>query len=201
MLDGIFDVNQQQKDLPSKIVVGLERVSEVFKVLLWERAKNIGLSPIQIQILLFCASHQADLRNVSHLAKEFNVTKPTISDAVKVLIQKSILEKEVNMMDQRAFSLLITSVGQKIVLEIKDFAEPIRRSVTNLSADQQSVLSEILNQLINEFHTNGLLTVQRMCFSCRFYNKNGSTAYCKFLQKDLSNQDIRLDCPEYETLN
>ena len=83
-----FNPEQQEKDLSSKIVAGLERVSEVFKILLWQKAKAIKLSSIQIQILIFLAFHKSSLCNVSHLAKEFNVTKPTISDAIKILDKK-----------------------------------------------------------------------------------------------------------------
>lgn len=52
MSKSIFDPKNQIKDVSSKIVAGLERISEAFKVLLWEKAKALGLSPIQIQILI-----------------------------------------------------------------------------------------------------------------------------------------------------
>ena len=88
MGESVFNPDQQEKDISSKIVAGLERISEVFKVLLWEKAKMVGLSPIQIQMLIFIAFHKQELCNVSHLAKEFNITKPTVSDAIKVLDKK-----------------------------------------------------------------------------------------------------------------
>ena len=91
MMKSIFNPDQQQKDMSSKIVAGLERISEVFKVLLWNKAKEVGLSPIQIQILLFVAFHKDELCNVSHLAKEFNVTKPIVSDAIKALDKKEMI--------------------------------------------------------------------------------------------------------------
>ena len=94
MKKSVFNTEFQQKSITSKIVVGLERISEVFKVLLWEHAKVIGLSPIQIQILIFIAYHKQELCNVSHLAKEFNVTKPTVSDAIKVLDRKKFIVKD-----------------------------------------------------------------------------------------------------------
>ena len=53
MSDSVFNPNHQETDISSKIVAGLERISEAFKVLLWEKAKLLGLSPIQIQILIF----------------------------------------------------------------------------------------------------------------------------------------------------
>ena len=80
--------------IENKIIVGLERVSEAFKSLLWEKAKLHGLSPIQIQILLFIQTHRRELCSVSHLAQEFEVTKPTVSDAVRVLDKKGLVEKD-----------------------------------------------------------------------------------------------------------
>ena len=59
----------------SKLLNALERLSETLKSLLWEQAKRYGVSPIQIQILLFVAEQPADLTGVSYLAREFNVTK------------------------------------------------------------------------------------------------------------------------------
>ena len=79
-------------NLESKILNGLERLSEALKALLWEKAKTLGISPIQIQILLFVSNHQTDICNVSYLAKEFNLTKATISDSVNVLLKKKYLK-------------------------------------------------------------------------------------------------------------
>ena len=50
---------------PVKLLIGLERISQAFKVLLWNKAKEYGLSPIQIQILIFVAHHKSEYNNVS----------------------------------------------------------------------------------------------------------------------------------------
>ncbi|MEO0333318.1 MAG: MarR family transcriptional regulator, partial [Bacteroidota bacterium] len=63
MEKSVFNPTNQQSDVSSKIVAGLERISEAFKVLLWEKAKSLGLSPIQIQILIFIAYHKSELCN------------------------------------------------------------------------------------------------------------------------------------------
>ena len=125
----IFNTKTQQENLSNKIVVGLERVSEAFKVLLWEKAKTLGLSPIQIQILIFIAYHKQELSNVSHLAKEFNVTKPTISDAVKVLEKKDYITKAPSSTDNRSYSILLSAHGKKIVQTTNSFANPIKNEI------------------------------------------------------------------------
>ena len=64
MSRSVFDVNGQLQSIERKIVVALERISEAFRVLLWEEAKEHSLSPIQVQLLIFCAYHAAEKRKV-----------------------------------------------------------------------------------------------------------------------------------------
>ena len=47
-----FNLNEQNQKIESRIVVALERISEAFRVLLWNESKENSLSPIQIQILI-----------------------------------------------------------------------------------------------------------------------------------------------------
>src|SRR5690606_41608464 len=115
MNKSIFNTEFQQNDLTSKIVVGLERISEVFKSLLWEQAKALGLSPIQIQIMIFIAYHKDELCNVSHLAKEFSITKATISDAVRVLEVKQLINKKYGTSDGRRYTIPLSEEGLKLV--------------------------------------------------------------------------------------
>lgn len=193
-----FDPIQQQQDLSSKIVAGLERVSEVFKILLWEKAKLVGLSPIQIQILLFIAYHRNELCNVSYLAKEFNVTKPTISDAIRVLEKKEMILKDYSLSDARSYTILLTALGSKTVEENGEFAGPLKKLIRKLNPSDLAPLYKTLSELIFKLNSAGILTVQRTCYACRFYQKQGETNYCTLLDNELKSEDIRIDCPEFE---
>ncbi|WP_460218288.1 MarR family winged helix-turn-helix transcriptional regulator [Psychroserpens sp. MEBiC05023] len=198
MKESTFNPKQQEKDISSKIVAGMERISEVFKVLLWEKAKLVGLSPIQIQILIFIAFHKQQLCNVSHLAKEFNVTKPTISDAIRVLSKKGLIIKNVSSSDNRSYSISLSDFGNEIVSQTYDFSNPLKEQVDKLSTSELDSLFETLSQLIYKLNRNGILSVQRTCYGCKFHHKNKGSDYCNLLQKELLNNEIRLDCPEFE---
>jgi DNA-binding MarR family transcriptional regulator len=193
----IFNPKVSQ-DVSSKIVTGLERISEVFKLLLWKKAKHIGLSPIQIQLLIFVAFHKSELCNVSHLAKEFNVTKPTISDAIKVLVKKELIFKDFSPTDQRSYTIQLTKAGKEIVAQTEDFASPLKTQVDALETAQLDDFFNTLSSLIYKLNQSELLTVQRTCYACRFYQKNDQNDYCNLLEAILKKQDIRLDCPEFE---
>ncbi|WP_418603611.1 MarR family winged helix-turn-helix transcriptional regulator [Hwangdonia sp.] len=198
MSDSIFNPNQQISDVSSKIVAGLERISEAFKVLLWEKAKLLGLSPIQIQILIFINYHKIEFCNVSHLAKEFNVTKPTISDAVKVLVNKGLIEKVFSTSDSRSYAVQLTDSGKTIILETENFAQPLKNQLNGISdADLESTFNT-LSKLIYKLNRIGVLTVQRTCYACKFYQKNNNQHYCNLLEKELLNSEIRIDCEEFE---
>ncbi len=198
MKESTFNPNQQEKDISSKIVAGLERVSEVFKILLWEKAKMVGLSPIQIQILIFIAFHKRSLCNVSHLAKEFNVTKPTVSDAVRILDKKRLIIKDFSSSDSRSYSILLSDLGNDIVSQTNDFSNLLKKEINGFSQSELESLFGTLSQLIFKLNRNGILSVQRTCYGCKFYERNHEVDYCYLLQKELLNKEIRLDCPEYE---
>ena len=192
----VFNIPFQQEDTAGKIVVGLERISEAFRVLLWEHAKVIGLSPIQIQLLIFVAYHDGQFCNVSHLAKEFNLTKPTISDAIKTLLKKGLIKKVDSPTDKRAYSITLTEAGKSMVSDTEHFANPIKKN--SLSASEQEQMLIYLSKLIYGLNRAEILTVQRTCYGCRFYEKKTSTHYCNLMKMDLADKDIRLDCPEFE---
>lgn len=197
----IFNPDHQETDVSSKIIAGLERISEAFKVLLWDKAKLLGLSPIQIQILIFIAYHKTEFCNVSHLAKEFNITKPTISDAIRVLDKKGLIIKEYSTSDSRSYSIGLSEIGTETVGEISNFANPIKMQLNSVGNAELESLFGTLSKLIHQLNTSGILSVQRTCYGCRFYSKESNRDYCNLLNKELRNKDIRLDCPEFEVRN
>lgn len=186
-------------DLNLKTISGLERIGEVFKTLLWEKAKLHGISPIQIQILLFVSNHKLELCNVSYLAKEFNVTKPTISDAVKVLINKGMLEKDFSNADNRRYNLFLSTTGKQLVKELSDYISPISKELDNVNPQELSSFFNFLSKLIYQLNHKGIIQVQRTCYGCQFYNGDQEDDhYCSLLKSKLENKKIRLDCPEFE---
>ena len=199
MSDKIFNQKNQEENISSKIVVGLQRISEAFKVLLWQKAKEFGVSPIQIQILIFIENHKEQYCNVSYLAKEFNLTKPTISDAIKVLEKKGMIVKDYSSSDSRSYTIFLSDLGKNTVFKNDDFVNPIYSEIQKISPNEQENLFATLSSLIYKLNQKDILTVQRTCFACKFYSKNNKQHHCGLLQKELLNSEIRLDCKEFET--
>lgn len=193
-----FDLKRQNKKIESKIVVALERISEAYRVLLWNESKENALSPIQIQILIFLNFHTEEQCKVSYLAQEFNMTKATISDSVKLLLQKGLIQKFDDPIDTRSYIIGLTDEGKQTAEKSANFAFAIEKPLAFLTDEQkESILSGLL-KLIYELNKAGVITIQRMCFTCSHYQNNNGQHYCKLLQSNLATTDLRVDCPEHE---
>ena len=196
----VFDVNRQQQKIDRKIVVALERISEAFRVLLWNESKENALSPIQIQSLIFLLFHTADKCTISYLAKEFNLSKPTMSDSIKVLVQKGFVKKIADTEDSRSYHIALTPTGKRIAEKSANFALDIEKPLAAISAEKKELVLSALLDLIFDLNQKGIITLQRMCFSCTHYQKKNGKHYCNLLQTTLAANDLRVDCPEHEML-
>ncbi|KXX71124.1 MarR family winged helix-turn-helix transcriptional regulator [Flammeovirga sp. SJP92] len=186
-------------NIESKIVNGLERLSEALKALLWEKAKTYGISPIQIQILLFVAKHKREICNVSYLAKEFNVTKATISDAVRVLIKKEYLEKDYSPTDNRRYNLLVTSSGEDLVQQLSGYADVFNKELSSFNEQELANIFDTLSKLIFQLNQKGIIQVQRTCYNCKYYSGDKKeNHHCNLLNSKLKGDEIRIDCDEFE---
>lgn len=192
-----FDPLFQQKDIDSKILVALERIAESFRVALWNIGKDTGLSPIQIQILLFIRYHSPILCKVSQLAVEFNMSKATVSDAVKTLVLKKLLTKVTEKTDSRSQIISLTAPGQTMTEKIKLYADPLIQPLVQFSAIQKEAFFAILLQYLSLLVSQGVLHPQRNCFSCKYLTKDEHGFNCKLLQLELKTKDLRIDCPEH----
>jgi len=186
------------QSINQKITYGLERIAKAFRVLLWEESKLYKISPIQIQILLFCASHKQENLKVSFLANEFNLTKATISDSVKVLIKKELLSKKINLSDSRSFTVKLTKKGNEIVNKAKGFTSVLNKSIDSLTTiEKENLLANILS-IIYQLNQQKIISIQRMCLTCFHYEKKGNTNYCNLLETVLKKEELQIDCPDHK---
>lgn len=196
-----FDPGRQNKAIESKIVVALEKIAEAFRVLLWNESKENALSPIQIQILIFLLFHEQGKCKISYLASEFNMTKATISDSVKVLLLKKLIKKHSDNSDTRSYSVTLSPEGYKTAAKAAAFAGRIEKPISHLGSEQKIIVLNGLLNVIYELNRSGIITIQRMCLSCTHHKIHNNAHFCELLQTKLASQDLRIDCPEHSPDN
>ena len=193
-----FDPLRQVSSPTGKIVAALERVSQAFRVLLCQQAGSEGLSPIQVQLLLFIRFHLPRYCTVSYLAREFGLTKATVSDSVKVLAAKGFVSRQIQPGDGRSRILALTETGNELAEKVSDFAVPLSGPVSTLPAPQQEALLQSLLTVIGGLTQTGIIRAPRMCFSCRFHSQDAGRYYCQLLGEAFLPEQLRLDCSEHQ---
>lgn len=195
-----FDLQHQNQSTESRIVAALEKIAQAFRVLLWQESREFSLSPIQVQVLIFLLYHSEEKRKVSYLADEFNMTKATISDTVKALDQKGLIEKAYEPHDTRSYVIHLTEKGRSIAKKTALFTHELRAPIDQLHADDKENLLLSLLNIIRHLNRAGVITVQRMCMTCTHYRSSGKGQkhFCTLLNQKLEVKDLRVDCPEYE---
>ncbi|HWP48427.1 MAG TPA: MarR family transcriptional regulator [Candidatus Limnocylindrales bacterium] len=207
-MESVFNLSTQHRETDSKIVAALERLSQAFRILLWEQAKEHDLSPIQIQFLVYLLYHQQErvfLCRVSQLAREFDLTQATVSDAVKSLEEKNLVYREPYPGDKRIFTLRLTPQGKQLALKLSTWANVIKENVAQFCPKEQEIVLKFLMQLIASLQRAGIITISRMCITCRFFQPDAhpgtdSPHHCRLIDKPLANSELRIDCPEHEPL-
>ena len=202
-LGSVFDPSSQHGDVDARIVATLERLSQVFRVRLREEARQRNLSSIQAQFLIYLLHHTVELRRVSHLAREFDLTQATVSDAVASLESKGFLQREQWPDDRRVVTLRLTSDGEKLAKRLSDWADPIREHLQRFPPGERETVMRFLLELTGSLQRSGLITVARMCLTCRFFRRDvrhgeASPHHCALLDVPLGGHNLRVDCPEHE---
>lgn len=194
-----FNLIYQNQNTESKIVASLERIAQAFRVLLWEESKEFSLTPIQVQVLIFLLHHSDEKRKVSYLAIEFNMTKATISDTVKTLEQKNLITKAYEPHDTRSYIINLTEKGKEVAEKTSLFTEEIRTPIDKLHEEDKENLLLSLLAVIRHLNKSGVVTIQRMCMTCAYYQSAGEGQhFCRLLNQQLYIKDLRIDCPEHE---
>lgn len=192
-----FNPDHHLISLESKIIASLERLSQVFRVLLWKDAKEEGLSPIQLQILIHLMFQSEDMMNLSFIAKAFNMTKATISDSIKVLEKKDFIHRQSNPKDARSLKLFLTEKGKTVASRVSLFANPLLKPLGDLNQQQKEILYQSLLELIYKLNQASIIHPLKMCLSCSFY-KHEKGHHCDLMQKNLTTFELQIDCREHK---
>jgi len=188
-----------QNLLDDKIIACIEKLSFVIRNLYWQITKEKKLSPIQIQFLLYLNKHPNEMRKVSLIAKEFNLTQATVSEAINSLKKKELIMKEKFEGDKRMQILSLTSKGKKLMKDLDKWAILFREPLSKLQEEEKGSSIIFLMKLIALLQEAGVISIARMCICCQHFimNKNANEQkphYCSFLGKELGIKELQLDC-------
>lgn len=188
--------------MDSQLVLALERLAQAHRSLLWEAAKAEGLTPLQVQALLYLSSHDPSHCRVTSLAREFDLTPATVSDAIQALEAKGLLLRQPWPQDGRVVWLRLTARGERLARRIASWTHILRQQLETFSLEEKQAALSFLMRLIAALQRAGVISVARMCFTCLFFQPHvhpdpGAPHHCRFLNQPLSLAELRVDCPDH----
>ena len=188
-------------DLDARLAAALERAGQAIRVQMADKAREHGLSPTQLQVLLRLDTDPPARRRVGVLAAQLDVTHPTVSDAVAVLRRKGLVGPQ---RPSRAGPLKLSSRGRRLAGDLATWHERTLRQLADLPADDKQATLRLLLDLIAALQRAGAITVARMCVTCRFFRPDQHPGaarphHCALLDIPMSDGELRVDCPEHES--
>ncbi|MFD2468687.1 MarR family winged helix-turn-helix transcriptional regulator [Amycolatopsis silviterrae] len=191
-----------EADLDRRLADAVERLGHGLRSLSQRSARSHGLSPLQQQAVL-ALSRQPEARcEVNALAAEFDVTTPTMSDAVGALERKNLLTRSPRP-DGRRRRLVLTERGEEVARELAAWDEQLVSSFAKLPAGDRATTLHTLLQVISDLQRHGAVNAARMCTTCRFFRPDqhadpSAPHHCDLLRTPLPLADLRTDCPEHQ---
>ncbi len=136
----------EKEDIDTAIVSGLEALAQAYRVLLWEQARKHDLSPLQVQLLIHIREQQSV--KITGLAQHFMLTKATVSEAVRSLERKNMINRHKDASDARSHSVRLTEWGADIAHIASFYPEPVRRIIAPVSPAEKAVLLKNIRGLL-----------------------------------------------------
>lgn len=199
----VFDLPAQAEDLDSRIVAAAERLATALEGLLRGASRAEGLSPLQARVLVLLLQRGRESPRAGALARAFDVTPPTLSDAIAALVAKGLVRREPGGGDDaRTIRPRLTARGRSVARRLARWADPARSLLAGARGDRVRTLGVLLTW-IAALQRGGLVSVARMCLTCRFFRQGAhphaaARHHCALLDVPLGDATLRVDCPDHQ---
>jgi DNA-binding MarR family transcriptional regulator len=189
--------------LDNRLREGLARIGMALRIDDWTRARNIGLNPTQKAILEALEGRENGL-SVKEIAFDLGVSQPSATDSITALERKGYVMKQPAPGDRRAVTVCITDAGRQSFLAGDAVEGAADRAIRVLSEAEQEDLLISLIKMIRHMQEAGVIPIQRMCASCRYFRPfvhadNDRPHQCDFVNASFGQRDLRIECREHET--
>lgn len=177
----------------------LERLCNLLRSHARAAGAGLGLQPVQLDALHYLAQCNRYSDTPQAVTEYLGLTKGTVSQTLKVLETKGLLEKVSDTHDRRVVHLRVTPGGLDLLDQVTP--SPLLRRIDMGRPDAGlDATVEGLRRLLRAIQrANGLRTFG-VCESCRFNQKAVEGTRCGLTGEPLSAADLRRICREHEQL-
>ena len=175
----------------------VERLGELLRVDARQCGAEFGLLPVQLEALHYLSICNRYSDTPMAVSEYLGQTKGTVSQTLKVLEKKALLQKVADTADKRVTHLRVTEAGQQLLQQL--IPSPMfAKACAHLSAAEQQQVSAALKLLLTGFLSANQMKSFGICRSCRHNSETEYGYFCNLLQQPLSAEDAELICKEHE---
>lgn len=132
------------QNIDHQLVRAIAQLTQICRALQIQDGKSSGLSPIQVQILLYLDQHSDTNHTLSDLVREFHTTKASLSESVQNLLVKKLIFKRTGKPDRRRHIISLTSKGKKLAHKARENTGIMLAAVKGLNTNNKQVFLDCL---------------------------------------------------------
>lgn len=197
----LHDAEYRSKHAAARVGMALFRMAQAIKKMMQMESDRAGLSPVQIQALLFARHTREDVATVGHFARTIGATHVTAVKVVNGLIRKGLIEKKPSPHDQRITLLRLTPKGQDRVLALENWGNALEQTLQRVPEEVLNHLEIGLGAILSSLKQQGYLTISEPCRGCIHFRPNAGNGhephFCNMIQKFLTHESSLKECPEH----
>ncbi|MER6434536.1 MarR family winged helix-turn-helix transcriptional regulator [Streptomyces sp900105245] len=194
------------KDVPGtapeeQLLVALARLGQALRISSYRNAGPYRLSPLQADIVSTLAGHPHQ-RRLGELTDALASSPPTISDAVKTLAAKELVERQRDASDARAVTLTLTAAGRTEAERLVHMPDEFAEALAALSPNDMAAMLRGVSAMIKSLQDRKVIPVSRMCLTCTYFHpdahpRTDKPHHCGFVDNPFDDAELRLDCPDH----
>ncbi|MFQ6118175.1 MAG: MarR family winged helix-turn-helix transcriptional regulator [Candidatus Bipolaricaulia bacterium] len=182
----------------ARIALDLFRLYQGMETLIRKRGEAEGLSPSQVQTLLFLSHAHPRYKGIGAIAKRFSIAPATASRIVDNLEKKGLVERSRGEQDRRSVRVELTAAGKRTVRKITTIVSRLEGYAQGLVAAEQEALAKGLEEILRSFHREGYLASFGPCRSCPFFEESAyprapKPHLCRLTRERLSERESSLE--------
>jgi DNA-binding MarR family transcriptional regulator len=122
----------------------------------WHQRSIAGCTPSEIRVL-FCirkgaGPHTPEIK-VSEISKHLHVTSPTVTQLLKGLEAKRLIERRIDPTDRRAVGITLTEEGEKVTQQAAEaFSASLNGLIEYLGEEQSNQLADLLSKVVRYYN-------------------------------------------------
>ena len=173
----------------------VERLANLLRNEARNAGAEYGLQPVQLEALNYLNLCNRYSNTPLGVTEYLGLTKGTVSQSIKILENKGLVEKRSDKNDKRIVHLKVTPAGKRLLKRLHP-SQLLSRAYNNFP-NQQALENNLKSLLVKIQKENNLKTFG-VCHTCQYNQaEDNGTFKCGLTQERLTKKDINLICREH----